>query len=184
MSWMDEWMDPIICPKLDKPKTASLFFNSCFPRMLYLMLWLSWCQYIEITFELCWNCVIVVAKREKKGGGGSFFTGNWLCHQSSVRSIKSQKQWYNSQIRPPSLPAAVSPFSLVWDSLLASAVDSAALGRSSTDIHHSDSTLTFYPTVSSPALFMSLSIYVSLCPFHHQSMLNTFALIFPWKEIK
>lgn len=136
-------------------------------------------NHIWTVLKLCYCCC-----QKRKKGGGSFFTGNWLCHQSSVRSIKSQKQWYNSQIRPPSLPAAVSPFSLVWDSLLASAVDSAALGRSSTDIHHSDSTLTFYPTVSSPALFMSLSIYVSLCPFHHQSMLNTFALIFPWKEIK
>lgn len=135
-------------------------------------------NHIWTVLKLCYCCC------QKRKKGGSFFTGNWLCHQSSVRSIKSQKQWYNSQIRPPSLPAAVSPFSLVWDSLLASAVDSAALGRSSTDIHHSDSTLTFYPTVSSPALFMSLSIYVSLCPFHHQSMLNTFALIFPWKEIK
>lgn len=136
-------------------------------------------NHIWTVLKLCYCCC-----QKRKKGGGSFFTGNWLCHQSSVRSIKSQKQWYNSQIRPPSLPAAVSPFSLVWDSLLASVVDSAALGRSSTDIHHSDSTLTFYPTVSSPALFMSLSIYVSLCPFHHQSMLNTFALIFPWKEIK
>lgn len=181
MSWMDEWMDPIICPKLDKPKTASFFLTHVFPECFILC-----CGDLEANISKSHlNCVeIVLLLLPKKRGGKSFFTGNWLCHQSSVRSIKSQKQWYNSQIRPPSLPAAVSPFSLVWDSLLASAVDSAALGRSSTDIHHSDSTLTFYPTVSSPALFMSLSIYVSLCPFHHQSMLNTFALIFPWTEIK
>lgn len=112
MSWMDEWMDPIICPKLDKPKTASLFFNSCFPRMLYLMLWLSWCQYIEITFELCWNCVIVVAKREKKGGGASLQEIDCvISHLWGLLNHKNNDITHKSDLRlclPPSLPLVFS----------------------------------------------------------------------------
>lgn len=64
-------MDPIICPKLDKPKTASFFLTHVFPECFTLC-----CGYRDANISKshlnCVEIVLLLLPKEKKKGGGEF----------------------------------------------------------------------------------------------------------------